>query len=165
MTITWADIPGIVGYQVTPTGEVRSTNWGYPKVRKPSVTNMGYERVNLRIDGKTKWFLAHRLVAKTFLTPIEGKDVINHKDGNKRNNSVENLEWCTQQENAKHAFVKGLSRGILKAVEAHRILSAEQAQEIRDLKGKMKPKKIAEMYKVSIWTIYSIHANTRHNLK
>lgn len=57
---------------------------------------------------KTKSFLVHRLVAFAFIPEIEGKISINHKDGNPKNNHVDNLEWCNHLENNRHAFENNL---------------------------------------------------------
>ena len=66
----------------------------------------GYPKIYM--DGKT--YRCHRLVAKTFLDEIEGKTVVNHKNGNKSDNTLENLEWCTQKENVQHAVDTGLTK-------------------------------------------------------
>ena len=73
--------------------------------------NKGYLRVALRYIGEDKVIgkYVHRLVAEAFLEGSEEGMTVNHKDGNKHNNSVENLEWCTQQENVDHAWRTGLS--------------------------------------------------------
>ena len=68
----------------------------------------GYKRVALMKDGKTIDVLVHRLIAQTFLPNPENKPYINHIDGDKTNNSVSNLEWCTQKENVQHAIETGL---------------------------------------------------------
>ncbi len=66
------------------------------------VNNAGYARVGLRINGKTKELLVHRLVAECFIdNPLE-KPLVNHIDLNKMNNTVDNLEWCTHVENVNH---------------------------------------------------------------
>lgn len=163
MEPVWYDIPGISGYQVTKDGQVRShfENYGKPRVRKPSITRAGYKRVNLQLSGKTKWFLVHRLIAMAFLPQVEGKTYVNHKDGDKLNNTSENLEWCTLKENSRHAYDRGLNTGIVKAYQAHQKLTDEQVQDIRRLKGAISPKILATTYGVSIWTVYQIHANTR----
>lgn len=64
----------------------------------------GYSRVMLYSNNIKKRFFRHRLVAKYFIPNPENKLFVNHKDGNKHNNSVHNLEWCTQSENEKHKF-------------------------------------------------------------
>lgn len=67
----------------------------------PNVSD-GYIHVNTFVDGKMKNFLAHRLVAEAFIPNPNEYPVVNHKDGNRSNNSVENLEWCSQADNIRH---------------------------------------------------------------
>lgn len=78
-------------------------------------------RVSLWKDGKSKDFLVHRLVAYAFIPKIEGKESVNHIDGNPKNNHISNLEWCDHKENNNHAFDNGLiatgKRTVLKNVE------------------------------------------------
>lgn len=69
----------------------------------------GYEFVCLRKDGKNKMVMIHRLVADAFIPNISNRPCVNHKDGNKHNNAVSNLEWCTYSQNRKHAYDTGLS--------------------------------------------------------
>ena len=68
----------------------------------------GYLRCGMNIDGKPKLHLVHRLVAENFIPNPNNKPFVNHIDGNKHNNSVNNLEWCTKSENEKHAHKIGL---------------------------------------------------------
>lgn len=71
----------------------------------------GYFSYNLTMpDGSKKRCYAHRMVAIAYLPQIKGKNQINHIDGNKLNNSVDNLEWCTQEENQQHAIAKELRK-------------------------------------------------------
>lgn len=70
----------------------------------------GHLRVYLGKAGKKYPKLVHRLVAEAFIPNPEQKPFINHKDGNPANNHVDNLEWCTQRENALHAYQFGLSK-------------------------------------------------------
>ncbi|KKP97229.1 MAG: HNH endonuclease family protein [Candidatus Moranbacteria bacterium GW2011_GWD2_36_12] len=64
----------------------------------------GYNRVRLWKDGKRKEYLVHRLVALTFLRKKKNRTIVNHKDCDKKNNNVNNLEFCTYSENAIHAY-------------------------------------------------------------
>lgn len=72
-------------------------------VMKPTGNGNGYQIVFLGNNGKRERHYVHRLVAEAFLPKTDGKDIVNHKDWNKRNNAVENLEWCTQKENIRHS--------------------------------------------------------------
>lgn len=76
-------------------------------IRKTKLNNSGYEIINLSKNGKTTTKTIHRLVALNFIDNLENKPQINHKDMNKQNNNHTNLEWCTAQENIKHAFENG----------------------------------------------------------
>ena len=112
----WKDIKDYEGlYQVSNLGRVRSL----PKVDrlgrvhngkiKAQVNNgSGYLIVNLKHNGKQKMKTVHRLVAETFISNDDNLPEINHIDGNKVNNRVDNLEWCTRSENVKHAIKNGL---------------------------------------------------------
>lgn len=117
----WRDVPGYAGYyQVSNTGRVKSLdrieNWsGFKRPRKGRVLKLrvdkyGYNTVLLMRDGKAKHFTVHKLVALCFIGPAEGsQQQINHKDGDKRNNSPCNLEWCSVKENVSHSWATGLS--------------------------------------------------------
>ncbi|MCX8976506.1 NUMOD4 motif-containing HNH endonuclease [Citrobacter portucalensis] len=71
-------------------------------------TSTAYLRVRLQKDGFNRLYSVHRLVASAFIDKPDGKDFVNHKDGDKTNNDVNNLEWCTHQENDVHAKDNGL---------------------------------------------------------
>lgn len=105
----WAIIPGAsCNHQISNTGKVKTFYLNEEKIMKPSVDNCGYEKISISINGKRKTFTIHKLVALFFLpNPLDLKE-INHIDGNKRNNNVNNLEWCTRSENVSHAFLMGL---------------------------------------------------------
>jgi hypothetical protein len=93
---------GFSNYQVSKCGCIRNkiTN----KVLKPFLCNE-YFRIQLVHDsGKNKTIRCHRLVASTFLKPREGQILVNHLNGNKQDNSLVNLAWCTNSENVKHAI-------------------------------------------------------------
>ena len=69
-----------------------------------------YLAIELNFNGISKRFFIHRLVAQAFIPNPENKPQVNHIDGNKANNCVDNLEWSTQSENEKHAFSKGWNK-------------------------------------------------------
>lgn len=102
----WKDIEGYEGkYQVSNTGRVRSLNYnrtGKIKVRKQGKDKLGYKSVFLCKDGKNKGYLVHRLVAQAFIPNPNNYPVVNHKDENPSNNTVWNLEWCTQEYNCNY---------------------------------------------------------------
>lgn len=109
----WKEIPGYEGYYEASTyGRIRSIEriskgrWGYahrmPHVLSPNDVHDGYQQVKFSIDGVKSQPLVHRLVAITFIPNPLGLPQINHKDGNKSNNNVENLEWCSAAENSQH---------------------------------------------------------------
>jgi hypothetical protein len=89
-------------YRLYIDGEVWSVKSG--KFLKQEISK-GYKRVTLSINGKTKRFQTHRLVAMYFIENPLNKPCVNHIDGNKNNNNFENLEWCTYSENEKHSYI------------------------------------------------------------
>lgn len=106
----WKDIDGYEGlYQVSNLGNVRSLNWrkrGIARNLYLKKQNRGYLHVELAKDGKRKAFTVHRLVANAFLENPNGHPIINHKDENKQNNNVENLEWCSISYNVRYSMEK-----------------------------------------------------------
>ena len=99
----WKDIEGYEGlYQVSNTGKVRSMNYkqtGKVKRLKPIITNTGYCTARFGKEGKWKGYLVHRLVAQAFIPNPNNLPCVNHKDENKTNNCIWNLEWCTHEYN------------------------------------------------------------------
>ena len=104
----WRDIPGYEGfYQVSDLGNIRSIRFN--KIRNmKSWASHGYRAVELCINNNRYTVGIHRLVALTFIPNPENKPEVNHKDRNKSNNNVENLEWVTQSENVAHAYRHGV---------------------------------------------------------
>lgn len=116
----WKDIEGYEGrYQVSNCGRIRSflTKGVRNKVEmydesshiiKPILDTFGYHVVNLRKNNGMKGIKIHRLVAKAFIPNPNNLPQVNHKDGNKQNNNLDNLEWVTAKENIAHSFSTGL---------------------------------------------------------
>ena len=90
------------------------------KVMKPLDNGKGYLRIKLTKDTKSKRYMLHRLIAETFIPNPFSKKYINHINGIKSDNRIENLEWCTQSENCKHAWKTGLRTYTDKMYEARR---------------------------------------------
>lgn len=157
----WKDIPGYEGiYKISTSGVVISYNYNHTKkegVIKSRVTKLGYVNIGLHKDKKQKTFRLHRLVMLTFVG--ESKLPVNHKDGDKLNNSLENLEYCTQSENIKHAFRTGLSDNRKGEDHARSKLTEKQVLEIKELLkiGKYRQRDIADMFGVAQATICLIN--------
>lgn len=112
-----------IKYAVSNLGHIKSFNYrgtGKERVLKPIVSNNGYETVIFYINSKAKRLYVHRLVAIEFLNNPDNLKEVNHIDGNKRNNNVNNLEWCTSKQNHIHGIVTGLYDNMLKAVAKQR---------------------------------------------
>lgn len=99
----WKEIQGYEGlYAVSSKGRVKNIDTG--KVLKNNINNHGYVRIGLyNGDGKRKWIRIHRLVAEAFIPNPDNLPQVNHKDENKTNNNVENLEWCLASKNIRHS--------------------------------------------------------------
>lgn len=116
----WKDIPGFEGlYQASNTGKIKSLSrrvWNHQcfMVRKEYIIKDhllpdGYIQIGLtKPNEKQTRYYIHRLIALAWIPNPNNKPFVNHLDGNKSNNSIENLEWCTKSENVKHAYRTGL---------------------------------------------------------
>lgn len=112
----WKDIPGYEGlYQVSNLGNIKSLD-RYKiikakikgRILKPGINSQGYYQVVLNKNGRTKHVRINRIVAQVFIKNEKNKKEVNHKDGNKQNNCVDNLEWVTPKENMQHAKINNL---------------------------------------------------------
>lgn len=110
-------------YEISSDGIIRSkgrtnvdtlgrTRTWKGQILNPDIAPNGYYRVTLARSGKKKQVYLHRLVATHFIPNPENKPQVNHKDGDKLNNSIDNLEWVTAQENTIHAYKKGLIKPV-----------------------------------------------------
>lgn len=141
----------------SPQAGGRRTVYGQKMKMVPS---NGYPAYRLSKHGKMRSILLHRMIASVFIPNPEAKPFVNHIDGDKANFSIENLEWCTHQENMGHAFRTGLApypkTGPGEASPSAK-LTWDIVREIRRLVGEGVPKaKIAAMFSVSIGNIYQI---------
>lgn len=109
MEEVWKPIKGFEGrYSVSNKGRVKTHRYNWNKIMKPAYDNSGYLYVHI-IDKKKK---IHRLVAEAFIPNPENKSQVNHKNGVKDDNRVENLEWATPSENQLHSlYVLGHKHG------------------------------------------------------
>jgi len=116
----WKSLPGVPGIEVSTLGRVRTLDkmvWNgrgtYPikgRVLKQQKNNSGYLIVSIPVDGKWSKKLVHRMIAKAFIPNPEELPQVNHKDCNRTNNNVENLEFCTASYNNQYREKYGVSR-------------------------------------------------------
>tara|TARA_B100001063_G_scaffold227047_2_gene237150 strand:- start:848 stop:1315 length:468 start_codon:yes stop_codon:yes gene_type:complete len=115
-------------YSINEEGVVVNTESG--RVLKTDLMKVGYKRITFWSKAQKRVRVTvHRLVAMHFIPNPEGKKMVNHKDGNKLNNHISNLEWCTCKENTRHAFDTGLRTGpnrlpddVVRSIKKDRVL-------------------------------------------
>lgn len=116
----WMPIHGAHGFEISTNFRFRSWNAGNPKgkfirdkptILKPSMSSNGYLTVSVKMDGNERCGeLVHRLIAKHFISNLDNYYSINHLNGIKTDNRIENLHWCSQSENLNHAVRTGLKK-------------------------------------------------------
>lgn len=147
----WKDIEGYEGlYQVSNIGRVKSLEKYVPgkngckQVRRErilncSVNGSGYPHFSIYKDGVVKTVLVHRIVASAFLdNPLQLPEV-NHIDGDKTNNRSENLEWCTEKQNVRHAWENGINRMTDKHRESARKVGLNNGKKVLCSNGVVYP--------------------------
>ena len=157
----WKEVSGYEGYyEVSNLGRVRTIERIVqgklaPMRMKPiylkcGLNSNGYPAVEFCKNGKQKKYSVHRLVAEAFIPKIEGKNLINHKNGIKTDNRVENLEWCTSQENIRHAFDSGLKVGVNGERHGQSKLTVTQVHELRSMiESGLSQRKIAKHFGIT----------------
>lgn len=114
MTEIWRKIEDTHGMmEVSSLGRIRSLLRTDKTILKFQHDAKGYQRVRVTVQREKMTFKVHREVAKAFIPNPDNKPQVNHIDGNKDNNAVDNLEWVTNQENARHAFSSGLFDSVI----------------------------------------------------
>ena len=176
---SWRDMPGFEGwYDVSDWGNLRRARPGsgtfVGRPLKSHLDSWGYRRAGLCKNGKMYTVKVHRVVAAAFIGPCPKDKQVNHKDGNKSNNHVENLEYMTQSENNHHAYDTKLKR-IRRGEDASGSkLTEEAVHKIREMladdtivgdpevRGNLKEKVeiISKRFNVSDKAIYSIYYGT-----
>ena len=159
----WRDVKGYEGfYQVSNSGRVKSllyhTRHGiFSRDKVLSPTNRdGYRLVGFQVKNSRRTLSVHRLVAEAFLPNFEGKKEVNHKDFNRSNNRVDNLEWCTPVENNHHTLNAGRANHARGEQTGSAKLTESQVKRIRLMKEitpNLLQKDIARMFGVDRTTI------------
>ena len=141
----WRDIKGYEGkYQVSNLGRVKSLKDSKENYREKILSNStdkrGYSNVNLYKNGKRNYFKVHRLVAEAFIPNPNNYPQVNHKDENKTNNCVSNLEWCTHEYNINYGTRNKRVSEKMKGIEFTEERKKKLSQNHSDYKGSKNPR-------------------------
>lgn len=161
----WKDIEGYEGrFKVNELGQIKSLSRQVKRrsgtfhttkevIKSYRINSFGYVGVLLSINKVYKHYSVHRIVAKAFIPNPENKPCVNHKDGNKLNNHVSNLEWVTYSENHKHAFRTGL---MCQKGERHASNKLKNKEVLFIFNSNKSNSLLASKFKVCIATVSSI---------
>lgn len=166
----WKDIPNYEGiYQASTLGNIRSlgftheinNQWGSTCIRhkkgrvlKQHINTAGYYSVQLCKDGMTKRMMTHRLIAITFLLNPENKREVNHKDSNRLNNNLNNLEWVTSKENTNHYIKLGRKRFLVGTNTHNSVLTEDVVKQI--FLSELSAEKLSKILNINKGTIASV---------
>lgn len=155
----WKPLLEYKGIEVSSIGRIRKAA---NKSRKERILTEfpkdrdGYYRCSVqRLDGTWTSQPVHRLVAKAFIPRTKNRDIVNHIDGNRTNNRIENLEWVTPKENVIHSFKFG-SRKICKQVSKKTILTDFQVNQIGKLRELYTVNQIAKLFNIEYQSLKNI---------
>lgn len=170
----WKPVEGLeFAYEVSSHGRVRSVDracngkglsvvFRKGLIRKPRLNKDGYLYLMLYMDGTAVTRKVHRLVASAFCEKPDGCDLVNHKDGNKVNNSAENLEWVTSSQNARHAISLGLYVPRIGEDSAMSTMQNDDIDKIREMIISGSPiKAVAEAFNTTVSVVMSIRTGRR----
>lgn len=158
MSESWFPILGCEHvYWISSTGRIKSYARGKSIIMRPAVVRPGYLRVRLGSYGS---YLVHRLVAMSFIANPDNKPQVNHINGDKKDNRVCNLEWCTISENSKHAYDTGLKTVPNNLGENHSQVKLTETSvlliRVMYQSGLYKQAELGRMFKVNKGTISNI---------
>lgn len=147
MIEVWKDIPGHVNYQASNLGRIKSLRSG--RTLKPFIKKNGYVYISLGASVRKE---LHYFIAVTFLGPRINKAEVNHKDFNRSNNKLENLEWVSRNQNRQHSLNHARGNTVK--------LTVKQVLEIRELMKSKENKRVdlCKKYKVDRHTLANIAA-------
>lgn len=149
----WAKIPGY-DYEISSLGRVRNLNTGRIKVN--CIEKVWYFTVGLFKNGIGRTHRIHRLIMEAFVPNPESHKYINHKNGIKTDNRIENLEWCTQKHNISEAYKIGLCQSVKGSRHGGSVLNEEQVLTIRELLRYSSGRQIAKQFNLSEGTVSMI---------
>jgi len=157
----WKDVVGFEGiYQCSNLGRIISLKWGNKKFINGSVSGCGYVQLVIYSNKIKKRIKLHRVIALAFIENPEHKLCINHKNGNKLDNRVENLEWCTHSENIIHAYKTGLWKPVNGERQGSSKLKEADVIKIKELlKTKLSQEEIASGFNINRKVISLIKNN------
>lgn len=145
----WKDIIGYKGiYSVSNEGRIKSNKYGY--ILSPNkFRNQRYCRVKLYKKGHFKRFPVHRLVMTSFIGKVPKGNQINHIDGNKYNNNLYNLEYCTPKENCIHSYKNGLQKPTVGSLHGQSVLTENDVINIRSSSNELSLIQLSKIYNVT----------------
>lgn len=159
--IEFFEVTGFTGYYISKCGQLLSTKY-QTKIRSAHKNTFGYMTYRLFENGKATLCQQHRLLALTFIPNPLNKEQVNHINGIKDDNRLDNLEWVSHQENTDHAKAIGLRR----KTAINRKITFEKAQEVKEMcKDGMKLQDIADLVGLHKTSVHNITSNRTYKVK